>query len=165
MVSTTFVCVDCRVINGYGQPDDQPSPFDLLPRSDLTIGVSRASWKTTTGRIPAFAYAGDLSPRSHELGWVCAKKPGSILVLVKECRVCSGTGPARFQELVQGTIRLNIHPAGRLDGKRSTLYRCGQLQEGLAIFRTHLGDGRRTMDDSGGSRYPWRFDTQRQQWS
>ena len=79
VVYTAFVCINCRVINRYGQPEDQPSPFDLLRRRDLTIlGFGSFVENKLTGRIPAFAYAGDLSPRSHQLGWVLAKKPGII---------------------------------------------------------------------------------------
>ena len=51
-----------------------------------------------------------------------------------------------------------------LDGKRPTLYSYEQLQEGLAILHTHLGDGRWSMDEYGNWRYPWRFDAQCQQW-
>ena len=69
MVYTAFVCINCRVINRYGQPEGQPSPFDLLRRRDLTIlGFGSFVENKLTGRIPAFAYAGDLSPRSHRLG-------------------------------------------------------------------------------------------------
>jgi hypothetical protein len=166
VVYTAFVCINCRVINRYGQPEDQPSPFDLLRRRDLTIlGFGSFVENKLTGRIPAFAYAGDLSPRSHQLGWVLAKKPGIILNFVKKMQSLLGDQSGRLQELVQGTIRLECHLLQEeLDGKRPTLYSYEQLQEGLAILHTQLGDGRWTMDEYGNWRYPWRFDTQYQQW-
>src|SRR2546423_13830038 len=37
VVYTAFVGINCRVINRYGQPEGQLSPFDLLRRRDLTI--------------------------------------------------------------------------------------------------------------------------------
>jgi hypothetical protein len=37
VVYTAFVCINCRVINRYGQPEGQPSPFDLVRHRDLTI--------------------------------------------------------------------------------------------------------------------------------
>ena len=166
VVYTAFVCINCRVINRYGQPEDQPSPFDLLRRRDLTIlGFGSFVENKLTGRIPAFAYAGDLSPRSHRLGWVLAKKPGIILNFIKKMQSLLGDQSGRLQELVQGTIRLEYNLLQEeLDGKRPTLYSYEQLQEGLAILHTHLSDARWTMDEYGHWRYPWRFDTQHQQW-
>src|SRR5262245_33983151 len=162
VVYTAFVCINCRVINRYGQPENQPSPFDLLRRRDLTIlGFGSFVENKLTGRIPAFAYAGDLSPRSHKLGWVLAKKPGIILNFIKKMQNLLGDQSGRLQELVQGTIRLEYNLLQEeLDGKRPTLYSYEQLQEGLAILHTHLGDGRWTMDEYGNWRYPWCFDAQ-----
>ena len=85
VVYTAFVCINCRVINRYGQPEGQPSPFDLLRRRDLTIlGFGSFVENKLTGRIPAFAYAGDLSPRSHKLGWVPAEETGHYFELRQE---------------------------------------------------------------------------------
>ena len=166
VVYTAFVCINCRVINRYGQPEGHPSPFDLLRRRDLTIlGFGSFVENKLTGRIPAFAYAGELSPRSHKLGWVLAKKPGIILNFIKKMQSLLGDQAGRLQELVQGTIRLECHLLQEeLAGKQPTLYSREQLQEGLAILQAHLGDGRWTMDESGNWRYPWRFDTPHQQW-
>jgi hypothetical protein len=166
VVYTAFVCINCRVINRYGQPEGQPSPFDLLRRRDLTIlGFGSFVENKLTGRIPAFAYAGDLSPRSHKLGWVLAKKPGIILNFIKKMHSLLGDQAGRLQELLQGTIRLEYQMLQEeRDGKRPTLYSHAQLQEGLAILHAHLDDGRWTMDEYGNWRYPWRFDTQHQEW-
>jgi hypothetical protein len=70
-----------------------------------------------------------------------------------------------LQDLVQGTIRLECRLLQEeLDGKQPTLYSHAQLQEGLAILQAHLDDARWSMDEYGHWRYPWRFDTQPQQW-
>jgi hypothetical protein len=166
VVYTAFVCINSRVINRYGQPEGQLSPFDLLRRRDLTIlGFGSFVENKFTGRIPAFAYAGELSPRSHKLGWVLAKKPGIILNFIKKMQTLLGDQAGRLQELVQGTIRLECRILQEeLAGKRPTLYSPEQLQEGLAILHAHLDDGRWTMDEYGDWRYAWRFDTQHQQW-
>ena len=155
MVYTAFVCINCRVINRYGQPEGQPSPFDLLRRRDLTIlGFGSFVENKLTGRIPAFAYAGDLSPRSHKLGWVLAKKPGIILNFIKKMQSLLGDQAGRLQELVQGTIRLEYGPTRKnsmASGPPSTAMR--NCKEGLAILHAHLGDGRWTMDEYGNWRY------------
>jgi hypothetical protein len=76
-----------------------------------------------------------------------------------------GEQAGRLQELLQGTIRLEYQMLQEeRDGKRPTLYSHAQLQEGLAILHAHLDDGRWTMDEYGNWRYPWRFDTQHQEW-
>ncbi|NJN06262.1 MAG: hypothetical protein HC814_07720, partial [Rhodobacteraceae bacterium] len=73
IVYTSFVCINCRVINRYGQPEGQPSPFDILRNRELTIlGLGSFVENKLTGRVPAFSYANDLSARSHRLGWVLA---------------------------------------------------------------------------------------------
>jgi len=166
VVYTAFVCINCRVINRYGQPTGQPSPFDLLRHYDLTIlGFGSFVENKLTGRIPAFAYAGDLSPRSHKLGWVLAKKPGILLNFIKKMHSLLGDQAGRVQELIQGTIRLECQLLQEeLDGKRPTFYSREQLQEGLAILHTHLRDGRWAMDEYGNWRHSWRFDMQHQQW-
>ena len=166
VVYTAFVCINCRVINRYGQPEGQPSPFDLLRCRDLTIlGFGSFVENKLTGRVPAFAYAGDLSPRSHKLGWVLAKKPGIVLNFIKKMHSLLGDQAGRLQELVQGTIRLECQILQEeLDNKRPTFYSREQLQEGLAILHAHLRDGRWAMDEYGNWRHPWRFDMQHQQW-
>ena len=165
VVYTAFVCINCRVINRYGQPTGQPGPFDLLRRRDLTIlGFGSFVENKLTGRIPAFSYAGDLSPHTHKLGWVLAKKPGIVLNFVKKMQERLGDQAGRLQELVEGTIRLECQLLQEeLDDKRPTFYSREQLQEGLAIFQAH-SDGRWAMDDAGNWRHPWRFDLQHQQW-
>ncbi|MCZ6874791.1 MAG: hypothetical protein O7G88_14895 [bacterium] len=166
LVYTSFVCINCRVINRYGQPEGQPSPFDLLRRNDLTIlGFGSFVENKMTGRIPAFSYAGDLSPRSHRLGWVLEKKPGIILNFIKKMQQLLGADAGRLQQLVEGSLRLE----GQLlqeefEGRRPTFYTPKQLQEGLHILHTHLRDGRWAMDDAGQWRYAWRFDAGQQQW-
>ena len=166
MVYTAFVCINCRVINRYGQPEGQPSPFDLLRCRDLTLlGFGSFVENKLTGRVPAFAYAGDLSPRSHKLGWVLAKKPGIILNFIKKMHSLLGDQAGRLQELVQGTIRLECQILQEeLDGKRPTFYSREQLQEGLAILHTQLRDRRWAMDEYGNWQHPWRFDMPHQQW-
>lgn len=166
LVYTSFVCINCRVINRYGQPDGQPSPFDLLRRDDLTIlGFGSFVENKLTGRIPAFAYAGDLSPRSHRLGWVLDKKPGIILNSVKKMQQLLGPDAGRLQPLLEGTMRLECQLLQEaLRGARHTFYTPKQLQDGLAILHTHLRDGRWSMDDRGQWRHAWRFDDGRQQW-
>lgn len=166
VVYTAFVCINCRVINRYGQPAGQPSPFDLLRRHDLTIlGFGSFVENKLTGRIPAFSYAGDLSPRSHKLGWVLAKKPGIILNFIKKMQSVLGDQAGRLQYLVEGTLRLECQLLQEeLDGKRRSFYTRAQLQEGLAILHAQLCDGRWAMDEYGNWRHPWRFDTQRQHW-
>ena len=112
-----------------------------------------------------FSYAGDLSPRSHKLGWVLAKKPGIVLNFIKKMHSLLGDQAGRLQELVQGTIRLECQILQEeCDGKRSTFYSREQLQDGLAILHAHLRDGRWAMDEYGNWRHPWRFDTEHQQW-
>lgn len=166
VVYTAFVCINCRVINRYGQPEGQPGPFDLLRCHDLTIlGFGSFVENKLTGRIPAFAYAGDLSPRTHRLGWVLEKKPGIILNSIKKMQSLLGDQPWRLRELVTGTLRLECQLLQEeLDGRRPTFYSREQLQAGLAILHTHLHDGRWTMRDDGTWQYPWRFDPQQQQW-
>lgn len=166
IVYTAFVCINCRVINRYGQPEGQPSPFDLLRRRDLTLlGFASFVENKLTGRVPAFAYAGDLSPRSHRLGWVLAKKPGLVLNFVKKMQALLGPQAGRLRDLVEGTLRLECQLLQEeLDGTRSTLYSRTQLEEGLAILHTHLQDGRWAMDDAGNWRHTWSFDTHQQQW-
>ena len=166
VVYTAFVCINCRVINRYGQPEGQPSPFDLLRCRDLTIlGFGSFVENKLTGRVPAFSYAGDLSPRSHKLGWVLAKKPGIVLNFIKKMHSLLGDQAGRLQELVQGTMRLECQILQEeLDGKRPTFYSREQLQEGLALLHTQLRDGRWAMDEYGNWRHPWRFDMQHQQW-
>ena len=163
---TSFVCINCRVINRYGQPEGQPSPFDLLRRSDLTIlGFASFVENKLTGRVPAFSYAGDLSARSHRLGWVLDKKPGILLNFMKKMRDVLGNEAGRLQDLIQGTLRLEGQLLQEeLDGKRPTFYTPAQLQEGLRILHTQLQDGRWSMDDAGNWCHPWSFDTALQQW-
>jgi hypothetical protein len=166
LVYSAFVCINCRVINRYGQPEGQPSPFDLLRRRDLTIlGFGSFVENKLTGRIPAFSYAGDLSPRSHKLGWVLAQHPGIILRCITRMQSLLGDQAGRLQDLVEGTLRLECEILqAELDGTRPTFYSRAQLQDGLAIFQAHLDDGRWAMDDAGNWRHPWGFDPGQQQW-
>jgi hypothetical protein len=166
VVYTSFTRINCRVINRYGQPEGQPSPFDLLRHRDLTIlGFGSFVENKLTGRVPAFSYAGDLSPRSHRLGWVLAKKPGILLNFIKKMHDVLGDNAGRLQPLVEGTLRLERQLLlEELEGKRSTFYSREQLQEGLRIIHTHLQDGRWAMDDSGNWRHSWCFDVTQQQW-
>jgi hypothetical protein len=166
IVYTAFVCINCRVINRYGQPEGQPSPFDLLRRRDLTmLGFGSFVENKLTGRVPAFSYASDLSPRSHQLGWVLAKKPGILLNFVKKMCDVLGTEAGRLQELVEGTLRLECQLLQEeLDGQRPTFYSREQLQAGLRIMHAQLRDGRWAMDESGRWRHAWRFAPERQQW-
>jgi hypothetical protein len=167
IVYSAFVCINCRVINRYGQPEADLSPFDLLRRQDLTIlGFGSFVENKLTGRIPAFAYAGDLSPRSHRLGWVLEKKPGIILNTVKKMQALLGDEAHRLQDLVQGTLRLECQLLQEeLDGRRPTLYTREQLQDGLRRMQAQLSDGRWVMDEAGQWRHAWRFDPARDQWS
>jgi hypothetical protein len=166
LVYTSFVCINCRVINRYGQPGGMPSPFDLLRRNDLTIlGFGSFVENKLTGRIPAFSYAGDLSPRSHRLGWVLEKKPGIILNFIKKMQQLLGPDAGRLQPLLEGTIRLECQLLQEeLERKRRTLYTAKQLQDGLGILQTQLRDGRWAMDETGQWRHSWRFDASLQQW-
>ena len=166
VVYSAFVCINCRVINRYGQPEGQPSPFDLLRRQDLTIlGFGSFVENKLTGRIPAFAYAGDLSPRSHRLGWVLEKKPGVILNTVKKMKAQLGDAAHRLQDLVQGTLRLECQLLQEeLDGGRPTFYTRDQLQDGLRVMQAQLRDGRWAMDETGKWLHAWRYDEARQQW-
>ncbi|MGE3538298.1 MAG: hypothetical protein AB7N91_12810 [Candidatus Tectimicrobiota bacterium] len=166
VVYTSFVCINCRVINRYGQPEGQPSPFDLLRRQDLTIlGFGSFVEHKLTGRIPAFAYAGDLSPRSHRLGWVLHKKPGILLNFIKKMQSMLGDRAGQLRELVEGTIRLEIQLLREeLAGKRPTFYSQAQLQEGLAILQAQLQTRCWAMHENGQWRYPWRFDARTAQW-
>jgi len=166
VVYGSFVCINCRVINRYGQPAGHPSPFDLLRRQDLTIlGFGSFVENKLTGRVPAFSYAGDLSPRSHRLGWVLEKKPGIILNTVKKMQVLLGDGAHRLQDLVQGTLRLECQLLQEeLDGGRPTFYTREQLQDGLRVMQAQLCDGRWAMDEAGRWRHAWRFDPARDQW-
>jgi hypothetical protein len=166
VVYTSFVCINCRVINRYGQPEGHPSPFDLIRHRDLTIlGFGSFVENKLTGRVPAFSYAGDLSPRSHQLGWVLAKKPGVLLNFIKKMRDVLGDEAGRLQHLVEGTLRLECQLLQEeLSGKRATFYSREQLQAGLRIMQTQLQDGRWAMDDGGEWRHPWSFDVEQQQW-
>lgn len=166
VVYTAFVCINCRVINRYGQPDGDPSPFDLVRHRELTIlGLGSFVENKVTGRVPAFSYAGDLSPRHHRLGWVLAKKPGIVLNFIKKMQSTLGPQAGRLRELVEGTLRLECQLLQEeLDGARPTLYSRAQLLEGLEIFSTHLRSGSWAMDEAGCWRHPWRFDTGQQQW-
>ena len=141
----------------YQLPSHQPlwparrsaSPFDLLRHRDLTIlGFGSFVENKLTGRVPAFSYAGDLSPSRHRLGWVLTKKPGILLNFVKKMRDVLGDYAGRLQYLVEGTLRLECQLLQEeLDGKRPTFYSRDQLQAGLHIMhtaaRSALGHGRR----------------------
>ena len=166
VVYSSFICINCRVISRYGQPEGHPSPFDLLRRQDLTmLGLGSFVENKLTGRIPAFSYANDLSPRSHRIGWVLDKKPGIILNTIKKMQAQLGSDSGRMQSLMTGTLRLERQLLQEeLAGSRHTFYTPDQLQQGLAILDQHLQDGRWTMDDAGQWIYPWHFDDQRQQW-
>ena len=166
VVYTSFVCINSRVINRYGQPQGQPGPFDLLRRRDLTIlGFGSFVENKVTGRIPAFAYAGDLSPRSHQLGWVLTKKPGIILNFITKMRRQLGDQSWRLRDLVEGTLRLECRLLqDELAGGRPGFYTREQLQSGLAVLQSHLQDRRWAMTDGGDWRYRWFFDSQQQKW-
>ncbi len=166
VVYTSFVCINCRVINRYGQPDWHASPFDLLRRRDLTLlGFGSFVENKLTGRVPAFAYANDLSQRSHKLGWVLAQKPGILLNFVKKMQSVLGDQAGRLQPLVEGTIRLECQLLQEeLEGIRPTLYSREQLQEGLGVLSTHLRAGYWAMDESGHWQHSWHFDEPSQQW-
>jgi hypothetical protein len=166
VVYTAFVCINCRVVNRYGQPQGRPGPFDLLCRRDLTIlGFGSFVENKVTGRIPAFAYAGDLSPRSHQLGWVLAKKPGIILNFITKMRRLLGDQSWRLRDLVEGTLRLECRLLqDELAGGCPGFYTREQLQGGLAILQSHLEDRRWSMTDAGDWRHRWFFDTRQQQW-
>ena len=166
VVYTSFVCINSRVINRYGQPLGQPGPFDLLRRRDLTLlGFGSFVENKVTGRIPAFAYAGDLSPRSHQLGWVLAKKPGIILNFITKMRRQLGDQSWRLRDLVEGTLRLECRLLqDELAGGRPGFYTREQLQSGLAVLQSHLQDRRWAMTDGGDWRYRWFFDSQQQKW-
>lgn len=166
VVYTAFVCINCRVINRYGQPEGHPSPFDLLRQHDLTIlGFGSFVENKLTGRIPAFSYAGDLSPRRHRLAWVLAKKPGIVLNFIGKMQDILGEQAGRLRELVEGTLRLECRLLREeRDGKRPTLYQREQLQDGLRVMHQHLQDGRWALDEYGRWRHRWRFDTALRQW-
>ena len=166
VVYTSFVCINSRVINRYGQPQGQPDPSDLLRRRDLTIlGFGSFVENKVTGRIPAFAYAGDLSPRSHQLGWVLAKKPGIILNFITKMRRLLGDQSWRLRDLVEGTLRLECQLLqDELAGTRPGFYTREQLQSGLVILQSHLQDRRWSMTDAGDWQYRWYFDANHQQW-
>ncbi len=167
VVYTSFVCINSRVISRYGQPQGQPGPFDLLRRRDLTIlGFGSFVENKVTGRIPAFAYAGDLSPRSHRLGWVLAKKPGIILNVITKMRRLLGDQSWRLRDLVEGTLRLECRLLqDELAGTRPGFYTREQLQSGLAILHAHLQDRRWSMTDAGTSwQHRWTFDDPHEQW-
>ena len=166
IIYSGFVCINCRVINRYGQPDARSSPFDLLRRRDLTIlGFGCFAENKLTGRIPAFSYAGDISVKTHRLGWVLEKKPGIILNTVRKLKSVLGHEKGRVQELVQGALRLECQLLREeLSGSRPTLYTPNQLQEGLRIMHTHLRDGRWAMDEAGNWLHAWRYDEQRENW-
>ena len=166
VVYGSFVCINCRVINRYGQPEGDPSPFDLLRRQDLTVlGFASFVENKLTGRVPAFAYAGDLSPRSHRLGWVLDKKPGIVLNTVKKMQSLLGPEAWRLRDLVTGTLRLEYKlMQEERDGSRPTFYTREQLQAGLRILHDHLHDNRWAMNDAGQWAHVWRFDDERQQW-
>ena len=166
VVYTSFVGINCRVVNRYGQPQGQPGPFDLLRRRDLTIlGFGSFVENKVTGRIPAFAYAGDLSPRSHQLGWVLVKKPGIILNFITKMRRQLGDQSWRLRDLVEGTLRLEHRRLqDELAGGRPGFYTREQLESGLAILQSHLQDRRWSMTDAGDWQHRWAFDTHQQQW-
>ena len=166
VVYTSFVCINSRVINRYGQPQGQPDPFDLLRRRDLTIlGFGSFVENKVTGRIPAFAYAGDLSPRSHQLGWVLAKKPGIILNFITKMRRLLGDQSWRLRDLVEGTLRLECRLLqDELAGTRPGFYTREQLESSLAILQSHLQDRRWSMTESGAWQHRWYFDAHHQQW-
>ena len=166
IVYTSFVCINCRVVNRYGLPQGRPSPFDLLRRRDLTIlGFGSFVENKVTGRIPAFAYAGDLSPRSHKLGWVLASKPGIILNFITKMRRLLGDESWRLRDLVEGTLRLECRLLqDELAGTRPGFYTREQLQNGLAILQSHLQDRRWSMNEAGQWRHRWHFETSQEQW-
>jgi len=60
-----------------------------------------------TGRIPAFAYAGELSPRSHKLVGFWPRNR-IILNFIKKMQILLGDQAGRLQELVQGTNAWNV---------------------------------------------------------
>ena len=166
VVHTSFVCINSRVVNRYGQPQGQPGPFDLLRRRDLTIlGFGSFVENKVTGRIPAFAYAGALSPRTHQLGWVLAKKPGIILNFITKMRRLLGDQSWRLRDLVEGTLRLERRLLqDELAGGRPGFYTREQLDSGLAILQSHLQDRRWSMTEAGDWKYCWSYSPHLQQW-
>ena len=166
VVYTSFVCINSRVVNRIGQPQGRPGPFELLRRRDLTIlGFASFVENKVSGRIPAFAYAGDLSPRSHRLGWVLARKPGIVLNFIAKMRRLLGDRSWRLRDLVEGTLRLERRLLqDELAGTRPGFYTREQLQDGLAILQSHLHDRRWSMNDAGDWKHRWFFDAARQQW-
>ena len=166
VVYTSFVCINSRVVNRYGQPQGQPGPFDLLRRRDLTmLGFGSFVENKVTGHIPAFAYAGDLSPRSHQLGWVLVKKPGIILNFITKMRRLLGDQSWRLRDLVEGTLRLERRLLqDELAGGRPGFYTREQLESGLTILQSHLQDRRWAMTDGGDWQYRWSFSPHHQQW-
>lgn len=161
----SFTGVNSVIVNRYGQPSADQSPFDLLRRRDLTIlGFGSFVEKKCTGRIPAFSYAGATSARQTRIGWVLAHQPGIIHNFLKKMRKLLGEDAGRLQDLVDGTIRLECRLLEEQKASSSPLWTHEQIEEGLTIFQENL-DGRWAMDDKGILTTPWHFDQTHQRWT
>jgi len=163
LVYSTFTAVNSVIVNRYGQPPPESSPFDLLRRRDLTVlGFSSFVEGKATGRIPAFSYASQSRAQKIRLGWVLQYKPGILLNLLKKMRQALGGEAWRMRQLVEGVLRLELRLLEEEEGLSLLLDR-QQRQEGVRILQENL-DGRWRMNDEGELLTPWHFDPPSNRW-
>ncbi len=154
----TFTAVNSIILNRYGQPSNDLSPFDLLRHNDLTIlGFASLVERKVTGRIPAFSRASQTSASQIQIGWVLDKKPGIILNLIKKMKKQLKEQTYRLQHLIEGTLRLEIQLLTEQLEQHSPLWNKKQLETGIKLLSQHL-DGRWKLDEQGDFIHPWFFD-------
>ena len=164
IVYGTFTAVNSVIVNKYGQPPKDITPFEILRQKDITIlGLGSFVEKKVTGRIPAFSLSSDTSASKMKIGWVLDQKPGILLNLLKKMKKQLKKETFRLEGLIEGTIRLEIQ---LLKEQLTSPYPWTkeQLLEGITIFEQNL-DGRWHIDKNGELTKTWFFDHQTQNWT
>lgn len=161
LVFSAFTCINTRVVNGYGQAGPGQSVSELYPRNDLTtLGFGSFVENKVTGRVPAFSYGGgsqSSGPSGHRIGWVLDRKPGIVLTLIRKMRKAAPPGSPNAQELIEGTIRLEIEILRTEEASGRTNYDPSQIRAGLDLLQNNL-DGRWAVDGNGDWLHRWRAD-------
>ena len=168
IVYGAFTAVNSVIVNKYGQPSKDSSPFDLLRRKDLTVlGLGSFVEKKSTGRIPAFSYSGSSSAQEMQLGWVIDKHPGILLNILKktqkQLKKSNPNALPRLKDLVEGTLRLEVQLLQEELAKPTSFFTKAQLQQGIDLFQKHL-DGRWSMDEEGNFLNNWHYSDDENHW-
>ncbi len=143
IVFSSFTCINSKIVNRYGKVNEKCKLIELFERRDLTTcGFCSFIENKVTGRIPAFSYAGNLSPKKTIIGWVLEKKPGIVHTTLLNMINTSNIEVSLLSELVEGTIRFEMVLLNQeLKNLNKSLFTKEQLLKGLHILEKNL-DGR-----------------------